>query len=84
MPIPDDAQCVTLFKNADAEMFGLTVNDSAAGLPPGAWERVGCFAIGVQEILPVDIPPEPALRALKARGFYTWPMHDRQPYGTSQ
>ena len=38
MPIPDDAQCVTLFKNADAEMFGLTVKDSATGLPPSCEE----------------------------------------------
>jgi hypothetical protein len=75
---------VTLFKNADAEIFGLTVKGSAEDLPPGTWERIGCFALGVQEILPIDIPPEPALRALKARGFYTWPMYDRQPTGTSQ
>jgi hypothetical protein len=84
MPIPDDARRVTLFKDAHAEMFGLTADDRPEVLPPGAWERIGSFALGVQEIPPVDIPPEPALRALKAHGFYTWPMRDKQPYGTSQ
>lgn len=84
MPIPDDARCVTLFKDTDAEMFALTDEDRPEVLPPGAWERVGSFPLGVQEIPPVDIPPEPALRALKARGFYTWPMQDGQPTGTSQ
>ncbi len=56
-------------------------------LPPSekGWVLVRTFTLGVQHILPIDLDPEPVLRALMADGFYVWdPADVPQPSGTGQ
>ena len=70
--IPDDARPAALFKNGDAGLFAMMWADSPEHLPTdcgGSWERLGTFPLGVQEIVPVDIAPEPVLRSLASQGY---------------
>jgi hypothetical protein len=84
---PDDARTAVLFKNGDAGLFAMMWEDSPEQLPTdrgGTWERLGTFPLGVQEIMPVDIAPEPVLRSLVSQGYIVWPMEHTLPFGTSQ
>lgn len=56
-------------------------------LPPSTkgWVLVQSFALGVHHIMPIDMEPEPVLRALFADGYYVWdPNALAQPTGTGQ
>jgi hypothetical protein len=87
MWIPDDAQRAILLKNTEAGLLAIALAENVDRLPKtthGQWERLATFPLGVQEVMPVDIAPEPVLRAVKAEGFFTWPARHMLPFGTSQ
>lgn len=49
----------------------------------GGWTFEREFALGVREVMPVHLAPEPILRGLVANGYFVW--SDRSnPKGTSQ
>lgn len=56
-------------------------------LPPSdqGWELAQTFSLGVQHVMPIDLDPEPVLRAILADGFYVWSDASLpEPSGTGQ
>lgn len=87
MELPEDAQFAHLFRNDEAALFGIVLTRDPTALQrttPGRWEWIRTFPLGVQEVLPANIDPEPVLRGLEAHGFFVWPEHQILPFGTSQ
>jgi hypothetical protein len=84
--LPDDARVAYLFTNAATGLSAVTLEPSGRKLPMdmGQWVYQRTFALGVQEVLPVRIPPEPMLRGLKSCGYFVWPTENIEPFGTSQ
>jgi hypothetical protein len=87
MELPEDAQVAHLYRNDEAQLFGIVLTRNPTALQtaaPGSWEWLRSFPLGVQEVLPVNLDPEPALRGIEAQGFFVWPEHQMLPFGTSQ
>lgn len=84
----DDATTALLFvSRGDASIYAVTRHPQGANLPSDgaalSWQRVGKFALGVREAMPVHISPEPVLRALETQGYFIW-REGSNPRGTSQ
>lgn len=81
----DDADQALLFEEQGGGRKAIT--REPLELPPSdkGWVLVQSFALGVQHIMPIDIDPEPVLRALLADGYYVLdPTVLPQPTGTGQ
>ena len=87
-PGDDDASRAFLFHAPDdPHTHAVTCNPLGANLPPletvEDWVFEREFALGVREVLPINVAPEPVLRGLMADGYFVW--SDRSnPKGTSQ
>jgi hypothetical protein len=71
----------------DPHTHAVTRDPLGANLPPleavEDWVFDREFALGVREVMPINIAPEPVLRGLVADGYFVW--SDRSnPKGTSQ
>ena len=80
----NDATRAYLFESStDPSTHAVTRDVRGSNLPPGAWTFDREFALGVREVMPINIAPEPVLRGLVANGYFVW--SDRSnPKGTSQ
>jgi hypothetical protein len=83
---PDDARPAFLFERRETGTRAVSLDQTGANLPGGAggWKLLDEFPLGVQEVVPADIDPEPVLRGLRAQGFFIWDADHVQPFGTSQ
>jgi hypothetical protein len=84
--VPDDARVAYLFADAARGLNAATLEPSGRNLPidMGKWVYQREFALGIQEVLPLNISPEPMLRGLTSRGYFIWPIDNIEPFGTSQ
>lgn len=85
--VPDDARIVYLFVSGERNLNAVTLDPNGRNLPPsksGQWIYQRRFALGVQEVLPVNIDPEPVLRGLTSCGYFIWASENIEPFGTSQ
>lgn len=74
-----------VFEAADGATFAISLLEDGSNLPETiTWTLVESFRLGVRETLPVDLPPEPVLRGIAARGYYVWHTPRILPFGTSQ
>jgi hypothetical protein len=78
-----------LFVCGDEPLFAVSWDHSGANLPqrmcPEGWRFKLAFALGVQEVLPFNMSPEPILRGLRSVGYYVWREgYGCNPSGTSQ
>ena len=83
----DDATRGYLFRASDDPSTHAVTRDAlGSNLPPqeaGDWIFDREFALGVREVMPINIAPEPILRGLLSGGYFMW--SDRSnPKGTSQ
>lgn len=85
-PVPEDARPAFLFERRDTPSRAVSLDRTGGNLPggAGAWNLVGEFPLGVQEVVPADIDPEPVLRGLRAEGFFIWELDHIEPFGSSQ
>lgn len=87
MRVPDDARIAYLFVSAAGNLNAVTLDPNGRNLPPsksGQWIYQRRFALGVQEVLPLNIDPEPVLRGLTSCGYFIWASENIEPFGTSQ
>lgn len=84
----NDATRAYLFRASnDPSTHAVTRDALGSNLPSqadaGDWTLDREFALGVREVMPINIAPEPVLRGLVADGYFVW--SDRSnPKGTSQ
>jgi hypothetical protein len=84
----NDATRAYLFESInDPSTHAVTRDVRGSNLPcageHGGWTFDREFALGVREVMPINIAPEPVLRGLVADGYFVW--SDRSnPKGTSQ
>ncbi len=84
--LSDDSRKAYLFCREGTNWLAVTL-EPAGGLLPreeGPWTLKQEFWLGVHEALPFEADPEPILRGLKARGYFTWRAGHTYPFGTSQ
>jgi hypothetical protein len=84
----DDATRAYLFKaRGDPAIHAVSRDALGLNLPSpdaaGGWLRVREFALGVREVMPIKVAPEPVLRGLEAHGYFVW-CEGSNPVGTSQ
>lgn len=82
-----DSTRAFLFESADCRFLAVSLERGGDNLPPGSggpWRPRTEFQLGVHEVMPVPVDPEPILRGLKARGYFVWPVFRTQPFGTAQ
>lgn len=83
----DDARKAFLFVNSARTLSAVTLDREGRNLPHPAicrWNFRGEFPLGVQEVTPFGVDPEPILRGVAANGYFVWPVENLQPFGTSQ
>ena len=84
----NDATRAYLFESSnDPSTHAVTRDVRGSNLPPrgefGGWTFDREFALGIREVMPINVAPEPVLRGLVADGYFVW--SDRSnPKGTSQ
>lgn len=81
------ARRVFAFKSDEGWLRAVSLLKDGGNLPSlakGHWRSLGEITVGVQEVLPFDIPPEPLLRGLEAQGYFVWDAAHGLPHGTSQ
>lgn len=86
--VPDDAVQAFLFHcRHDPTLRAVSVDPTAGNIATNqciaGWIRDGEVLVGVQEVMPVAIAPEPVLRGLRHTGFYVW-KEGSNPKSTSQ
>jgi hypothetical protein len=85
---PEDARPAFLFQCDGSDLLAVTLEKNGRNLPrkegDGAWSLVAEFPLGVQEVMPANIDPEPILRGLRADGYFVWAEDHIEPFGTSQ
>lgn len=84
----NDATRAYLFHAPDDPQTHAVTRDSlGANLPPlksdKDWVFDREFALGVREMMPINVAPEPVLRGLLADGYFVW-CERSNPVGTSQ
>jgi hypothetical protein len=84
-----DAEDAYLFECDCEPLFAITRDATGSNLPPRScpqgWRFNSAFALGVREVMPRTINPEPVLRGLRAVGYYIWREgYVRNPLGTTQ
>ena len=71
----------------DPGTHAVTLDAAGSNLPSdpeaGGWTFDREFALGVREVMPVNVAPEPVQRGLVADGYFVWTDHSN-PNGTSQ
>lgn len=85
--VPDDARKAFLFVNFAHTLSAVTFDRDGRNLPHPRicqWNFAREFQLGVQEVTPFGIDPEPILRGMAANGYFVWPVENMQPFGTSQ
>ena len=83
----DDARKAFLFVNSAHTLSAVTFDRKGRNLPHPRvcqWHFAREFQLGVQEVTPFGIDPEPILRGMAANGYFVWPVENMQPFGTSQ
>lgn len=83
----DDARKAFLFVNSDRTLSAVTLDRDGRNLPHPEtcrWDFAREFELGVQEVTPFGVDPEPILRGVAANGYFVWPVENLQPFGTSQ
>lgn len=85
-PLHDDARTAYLFQCGSKDLFAVSLDRTGANIPPAAckegWQYRDAFRLGVHEILPVSVSPEPILRGIDADGYFIW--RQGSIFGTSQ
>ncbi|MBS0232128.1 MAG: hypothetical protein JSR99_01440 [Proteobacteria bacterium] len=85
--LPNDARDAYIFSDESRHVFAVSLDRGGRNLPnaeTGNWTFVEEFPLGVHEVMPYGIDPEPVLRGLAADGYFVWPAHVILPFGTSQ
>jgi hypothetical protein len=83
----DDARRAFLFVNSARSLSAVTLDREGRNLPHPSvcrWTFACEFQLGVQEVTPFGVDPEPILRGVSANGYFVWPVENIQPFGTSQ
>jgi hypothetical protein len=84
----DDTTPAYLFRAVGAPgIYAVTRDALGSNLPDhdaaGEWILDREFALGVREVMPINVAPEPVLRGLAANGYFVW-CEGSNPVGTSQ
>ena len=84
----DDTTRAYLFRaGGDPSIHAVTRDALGSNLPDhdaaGGWILDREFALGVREVMPIKVAPEPVLRGLAADGYFVW-CDGSNPVGTSQ
>jgi hypothetical protein len=83
----EDARRAFLFVNSARSLTAVTLDRDGKNLPHPSvcrWTFAKEFQLGVQEVAPFGIDPEPILRGVAANGYFVWPAENILPFGTSQ
>ena len=80
---------VTAFVFKCRDEAAITLESSGANLPallpPETWIFDRKFTLGVRDVCPIGLNPEPVIRTIRSQGFYVWRPHDpSRRSGTSQ
>jgi hypothetical protein len=85
-PLHDDASTAFLFQCGESDLFAVSLNKTGTNIPTAAcidgWHCRVAFRLGVHDVMPIAISPEPVLRGIKADGYFIW--RKGSIYGTSQ
>jgi hypothetical protein len=73
-----------LFSCPEEGLLAVTCDRTGRNIPGGGWQFERELLLGVHEVLPVPIDPEPLLRGIDAEGHFIWKIGSRNPSGTSQ
>lgn len=76
-----------LFQLGDSDQFAVSLDPTGSNLPTGdraEWYLRKEFLLGVQNPMPVPMDPEPVLRGIRVRGYFTWHLYHTEPFRTSQ
>jgi len=73
----------------DEELRAVTLDETGDSLPrrkcPRGWQLIQSFCLGVREVLPFAMTPEPILRGFKNDGYFIWREGSaKKPVGTTQ
>jgi hypothetical protein len=84
----DDTSRAYLFTaSGQPAVHAVTRDPGGANLPAPAsgsdWMLDREFALGVREVIPLNVAPEPILRGLAIDGYFVW-RDGSNPVGTSQ
>jgi hypothetical protein len=85
--LSSDSRVAYLFCQEGTDVLGVALDPEGSQLPreDGAtWIRREHFWLGVHEPLPFEADPEPILRGIQSRGYFTWRAGHPCPFGTSQ
>ena len=85
--LDDDSRLAYLFQCGASDLQAVTLDPAGTNLPTdclAGWKLVQEFSLGVREIVPLPIAPEPIIRGIKAEGYYIWRNAPSNPRGTSQ
>jgi len=83
----DEAVQAYLFQFEDSDQFAVSLDRTGLNLPTrdgSRWRLRKEFLLGVQDPMPVPMNPEPVLRGIRVRGYFTWHLYHTAPFGTSQ
>ena len=76
-----------LFRCLESGHYAISTDPAGENLPGeiciSGWRFMKSLSLEVQQPLPLNINPEPVIRALADRGYYLLAA-DGQPHGTSQ
>ena len=82
----DDARAAFLFHCGGCDLFAVSLDETGANIPTGSciggWRCREKFWLGVHEVMPLAVAPEPILRGIDANGYFIW--HKGEIFGTSQ
>jgi hypothetical protein len=75
-PMHDDATTAYLFQCGESDLFAVSRDQTGANIPreqcAQGWLLRDRFRLGVHELMPASIEPEPILRGIAADGYYIW------------
>ena len=83
----DPADTAFLFEENGGSRRAITRDAQGAKLPdaPRGWSVTHTFLLAVDHVMPVDIQPEPVIRAVLDAGVYCWDTDEISlPKGTGQ
>jgi hypothetical protein len=82
----DDARAF-LFANSARSLSAVTLDREGRNLPHPSvcrWMFAREFQLGIQQVKPFGVDPEPILRGAAANGYFVWPTENIQTFGTSR
>jgi len=69
-------------------LFAVSLDPTGSNIPNSGcyegWQHVMEFPLGVREVIPVAMSPEPILRGIRAYGYYVWSEGVARPTATTQ